>query len=170
MDLFLRSQEREKKDKLTDKDFWEIIDYIDHEYGGDSEAVTSSIIRHLKHCEDEYIFAFDDKLSELIYSLDGSVWSEELFGKEDFSEDKFLCARCAAVAGGREHYNKVKDHSEKLTSEGLHYHNGKWYASADGLITAAANAWSRKHLEDSASYPHKAKYSIKARSNKEMWA
>ncbi|MCM1523234.1 MAG: DUF4240 domain-containing protein [Ruminococcus sp.] len=169
MDLFLRSQEKEKKNEFTDKDFWEIVDFIDHEYGGDTEAVTSSIIRHLKHCEDEYIFAFDDKLAELIYSLDGKEWADELFGNDPFNEDKFLCARCSAVAAGKEHYGRVIGGEEKLNSQGLHFHNGRWYGSADGLITAAAHAWSRKHLEDTESYPHKTKYSVSSHSNTEKW-
>ena len=56
MDLFVRSHQHSKT--LTDEEFWELIHTIDHEYKGDSEAVVSSLIRHLKKCEDEYIFAF----------------------------------------------------------------------------------------------------------------
>ena len=60
-DLFRKSSERTKT--MGELDFWELIDTIDHEYGGDSEAVISSLVRHLKNCSDEYIFTFDDKLS-----------------------------------------------------------------------------------------------------------
>ena len=84
MDLFVRSHQHSKT--LTDEEFWELIHTIDHEYTGDSEAVVSSLIRHLKKCEDEYIFAFDDKLSELVHALDGKSWADELFGSEPFSE------------------------------------------------------------------------------------
>lgn len=104
MELFMRSQTTGKS--VTDKDFWEIIENIDHEYNGDSEAVISSIVRHLKHCGDSYIFSFDDKLCELIYSLDGKKWADEICG-EEFAEDKFLSARCLAVASGMETYTKV---------------------------------------------------------------
>ena len=51
MDLFVRSHQHSKT--LTDEEFWELIHTIDHEYKGDSEAVVSSLIRHLKKCEDE---------------------------------------------------------------------------------------------------------------------
>ncbi len=167
MELFKRSQEHSKN--LTDHDFWEIIDCIDHEYSGDSEAVISSLIRHLKNCEDEYIFAFDDKLAELVYALDGNKWAEELFGNDSFSEDKFLSARYAAVAEGMEKYSRILSHREKLSGEGIYDHNGKWEASTDGLISAAAEAWSRKHLESRSKYPHKTKFSTVSHSNKEMW-
>ena len=167
MELFKRRQERSKN--LTDHDFWEIIDCIDHEYSGDSEAVISSLIRHLKNCEDEYIFAFDDKLSELVYALDGRKWAEELFGKGEFSEEKFLSARYAAVSSGMEKYSRILGHREKLSDEGIYDHDGKWESSTDGLITAAAAAWSKKHLESIKKYPHKTKFCTKSHSNKEMW-
>ncbi len=168
MDLFRRSQEKNKK--LNDDDFWEIIGTIDHEYGGDSEAVLSSLVRHLKNCEDEYIFAFDDKLSELIYALDGQKWADGLFADgEEFSEEKFLCARCAAVAAGAAHYSRVIGNREKLSSDNIHEYEGRWYGVTDGLMTAAADAWTRKHLKTVNEYPHTTKYSLKSHSNKELW-
>ncbi|MCI7767929.1 MAG: DUF4240 domain-containing protein [Oscillospiraceae bacterium] len=167
MELFMRSQTTSKT--VTDKDFWEIIDSIDHEYGGDSEAVISSIVRHLKHCEDSYIFSFDDKLCELIYALDGRRWAEDIFGKEEFAEDKFLSARCVAVAAGMETYTKVLGHREAIDLSSIHFHDGKWYSATDGLITAAAEAWSAKHLMSPSKYPHVPPFSIKSHSNEEMW-
>ena len=166
MELFMRSQTTSKS--VTDKDFWEIIENIDHEYNGDSEAVISSIVRHLKHCGDSYIFSFDDKLCELIYSLDGKKWADEICG-EEFAEDKFLSARCFAVASGMETYTKILGHREKIDLSELHFDNGKWYASTDGLITAAAQAWSEKHLMSPEKYPHKPPFSLKSHSNEEMW-
>ncbi|MBQ7783891.1 MAG: DUF4240 domain-containing protein [Oscillospiraceae bacterium] len=167
MELFKRSQA--KSTMLDDNDFWEIIDCVDHEYGGDSEAVISSLIRHLKNCEDDYIFAFDDKLSEFIYALDGKCWADGLFGNEEFSEDKFLSARCAAIAGGKNHYFAIVDHKAELDADSLHFHHGRWYACTDGLLTAAKIAWSRKHLEDISKYPHNTKYPTKSHSNEDMW-
>lgn len=167
MELFMRSQATGKT--VTDTDFWEIIDNIDHEYNGDSEAVISSIIRHLKHCEDSYIFSFDDKLCELIYSLDGKEWADDIFGDGEFSEDKFLSARCFVVASGMETYTKVLEHRERIDLSELHYDKGKWYSSTDGLITSAAQAWSEKHLMSTEKYPHKPPFSLNSHSNEEMW-
>lgn len=167
MELFKRSQQRSKE--LNNEGFWEIIDCIDHEYDGDSEAVISSLIRHLKNCEDEYIFAFDDKLTEMIYNIDGKAWADEFFGNEDFSEEKFLCARCIAVAGGLQSYNKVLNHRAPLDGSEIHFHNGHYYCAADGLITTAASAWSAKHLMDKKEYPHKPAFSVKSKSNTEKW-
>lgn len=167
MDLFVRSHQHSKT--LTDEEFWELIHTIDHEYKGDSEAVVSSLIRHLKKCEDEYIFAFDDKLSELVHALDGKSWAEELFGNEPFSEEKFLSARYAAVADGMEHYSKIIGHREKLSDDHIYDHDGKWEGETDGLMTAAAEAWSYKHNEPVDKYPHKLKYDVKSHTNTEMW-
>ena len=167
MELFRRSQE--KRRILDDDGFWEIVGGIDHEYGGDSEAVISSLIRHLKVCEDEYIFAFDDKLSELLYALDGKEWADELFGDEEFSEEKFLSARCAAVAGGMNHYTRVLSHKEQLSGDNIHEYKGRWYGITDGLMTAASDAWARKHLTEVDKYPHTTKFSLKSHSNEEMW-
>ena len=167
MELFMKSQTTNKT--VTDKDFWEIIDSIDHEYGGDSEAVISSIVRHLKHCEDSYIFSFDDKLCELIYALDGKKWADDVFGNDEFAEDKFLSARCIAVASGMEAYTRVLGHRQKIDLDRIHFHDGKWYSCTDGLVTAAAQAWSEKHLTSASKYPHKPPFSIKSHSNSEMW-
>ena len=142
MDLFVRSHQHSKT--LTDEEFWELIHTIDHEYKGDSEAVVSSLIRHLKKCEDEYIFAFDDKLSELVHALDGKSWADELF-------------------------SKIIGHREKLSDDHIYDHDGKWEGETDGLMTAAAEAWSYKHNEPVSKYPHKLKYDVKSHSNAEMW-
>lgn len=167
MDLFQRSQERKKY--LTNDDFWDIIDCIDHEYSGDSEAVVSSLIHHLKRCDDEYIFAFDDKLSALMYALDGKTWADEFFGNEEFSEEKFLSARCAAVAAGLEMYTDILGHRTKLDDKHIHENENGCYSCTDGLLTAAAYAWSLKHLDDVKNYPHTPKYSLKSHSNATMW-
>ncbi len=166
-DLFRKSSERTKT--MGELDFWELIDTIDHEYGGDSEAVISSLVRHLKNCSDEYIFTFDDKLSELIYSLDGRQWAEELFGNEPFNEEKFLSARAAAVAAGRQHYFDVLGHKCPLSGEHIHEYKGRWYGITDGLITAAADAWVRKHLQEVNNYPHETSFSLKSHSNSANW-
>lgn len=168
MDLFRRSQ-KERQENLDPEGFWEIINCIDHEYGGDSEAVISSIVRHLKNCGDEYIFAFDDMVSELIYGLDGREYAEGLFEGEEFAEEKFLSARCAAIAMGAEHYDDVKNHRRKLSGENIHEYKGRWYGVTDGLMTAAADAWSRKHLDEVKNYPHKPRYCVASHSNSEMW-
>lgn len=167
MELFKKSQERSKT--LDDNGFWEIIDCIDHEYAGDREAVISSLIKHLKKCEDEYIFAFDDKLSEMLYALDGKKYAEDLFGSDEFSEEKFLCARCFAVSKGLLDYNKIKSHRAKLDGSDIHFHDGHYYCPADGIVFAAATAWSLKHLKDKSEYPHTVKYSTKSHSNEELW-
>lgn len=165
--LFRESQERSRT--LNEFDFWEIIDTIDHEYGGDSEAMLSSLVRHLKICDDNYIFAFDDKLSEMIYALDGKKWADGLFVNEPFNEEKFLSARCAAVAAGKEHYFDVLNHRANLSGEHIHYYQGRWYGITDGLITAAADAWTRKHLQEVQNYPHETAFSLKSHSNEENW-
>lgn len=167
MDLFRQSRKHSKD--FTDKDFWEIIDSIDHEYGGDSEAVLSSLVRHLKTCEDEYIFAFDDKVCELMYAIDGKSWADGLFGSEPFAEEKFLCSRCAAIAQGMDHYQKVVGHRAELSGDNIHEYQGRYYGITDGLLTAAADAWARKHLEEVKNYPHTPKFSVKSHSNAAMW-
>lgn len=167
MDLFRQSRKRSKD--FSDSDFWEIIDSIDHEYGGDSEAVLSSLVRHLKTCEDEYIFAFEDKLSELMYSLDGKAWADRLFKGEPFAEELFLCARCAAIAQGMNHYSQVVGHRAELTADNIYEYKGRYYGIADGLLTAASDAWARKHLMEVDKYPHTPKYPMKSHSNKAMW-
>lgn len=168
MDLFRRSQ-KEITENLSEEGFWEIINCIDHEYGGDSEAVISSLVRHLKNCGDEYIFAFDDMVVRLIYALDGREYAEGLFAGGEFAEEKFLSARCAAVAMGQEHYEDVICHKRKLSGENIHEYKGRWYGVTDGLVTAAADAWSRKHLDEVKNYPHTPPLSLKSHSNEALW-
>ncbi|MCC8042031.1 MAG: DUF4240 domain-containing protein [Oscillospiraceae bacterium] len=158
MDLFNLTQHIDPT--LTDESFWSIIDTIDSEYEGDSEAVVSSLVRHLSHCEDDYIFRFDDRLAELIDAIGGKEWSDDLFGNERVKKDLFLSARCRAVSMGKEHYNRIFSRKERLSDEGIYENNGVYCSTTDGLLTVAAAAWSRKNLKPIEDYPHKRNYGV----------
>lgn len=161
MDLFNLSIKNDPT--LTNDGFWEIIDGVDTEYGGDSEAVVSSLIRHLKHCDDEYIFRFDDRLTELIDAIGGKEWSDDLFGNGKVYKDKFLSARCRAVALGKKNYENILSRRTKLSDADIHEYNGKYSSCTDGLLEVAAVAWSKKHLQPVDNYPHKQKYKNSAK-------
>ncbi|MGN0666097.1 MAG: DUF4240 domain-containing protein [Huintestinicola sp.] len=156
-ELFRKTSESKKP--FTETDFWDAIDCIDLEYAGDGEALMSTLVRHLEDCSDEHIFAFDEKLAELLFTIDGKQWAEDLFGTSEFSETEYLSARCNVIANGKRYYNDIVSHREKMK----HEHD------TAALASAGAMAWAKKHHKKVADYPLTTKFSPAAHSNEIMW-
>ncbi|MGN0642947.1 MAG: DUF4240 domain-containing protein [Huintestinicola sp.] len=161
MSIFeLFKQRSEEKKSFTEEDFWEAIAFIDVEYNGDTEALLSTLIRHLEEQSDEYIFAFDEKLAELMYTLDGKEWADEIYPKgERLTDSGFRSARCNAISYGKQHYLDVLSHKAAMEE----------ITGTDELLVAGAEAWARKHTRPMEEYPHKCKFSTKTGSNVIKW-
>lgn len=59
-----------KKGQMSDSAFFQLTDLLDWRNRGNNQAVLEPLISFLAEAGDEVIFAFDDKMVELLYALD----------------------------------------------------------------------------------------------------
>lgn len=75
---------------------------------GDKNAL-APLIRVLSKLPDEKIFSFEDIMVELLYTLDTrKLFTQCKKANPNAGDRMFLNARCAALTGGKEYYEKVK--------------------------------------------------------------
>lgn len=71
------------KKKMSAIDFFHITDtYLDWDKKGDDMAVVEPLIAFLAQWGDDLIFAFDDTMAELLYSLDTRKIAEVIYKDE----------------------------------------------------------------------------------------
>lgn len=144
--------------KMYDLDFFHFTDMLDWSKEGDE--VLEPLIAFLAEWGDNVIFAFDDKMAELLYSLDTyNVAKYMIEGSQYFSPDGFLYARCAALVNGKPYYNAVLKGRKKLSMD----------LDFEDILYVPMEAWGRLHDEDSGKYPHNTRLSYETYSNKDGW-
>lgn len=156
--IFIQSIIAEKR--MTDIDFFYFTDMLDWSKQGDDMAVLEPLIACLAQWGDELIFAFDDKMTELLYSLDSRAIANSIYkDMEHFSGDEFLYIRCTALVNGKPHYNAVLKGRRKLKAN----------MEFEAILYVPMLAWARRHGKDTDDYSHATKLSYETGSNEEGW-
>lgn len=120
------------------------------------------MITYLSELPDEEIFAFDDIMAELLYSLDTKRNYNVASKYEEYcSDDSFLYSRCVALVNGADFYEKAR--------------NGKadkdiWKYEFEAILYVPARAWAKKHNDDESNYPHLSPLSYETGSNTAEWS
>ena len=141
--------------KMPDSVFFQLTDLLDNSDRSnrvDDEAVLEPLISFLAKLGDDVIFAFDDKMAELLYALDTKDIKERM-NKEnamEYSADDFLYARCVALVNGESLYNSIVSGTRKLS----------WNLEYRPILYVPAKAWARLHNESRNQYPHKYSYEV----------
>lgn len=95
-------------------DFFHLTDvYLDWEKKGDDNAVIEPLITLLATWGDDLIFAFDDMMAELLYSLDTQKIAWDVYKSSNFSADEFLYIRCVALINSKRSYNVLSTAEKK---------------------------------------------------------
>lgn len=146
--------------KMSAIDFFHITDmYLDWEKQGDDLAVLEPLIALLSQWGDELIFAFDDTMAELLYSLDTKEIAQKIYKGKEFSADEFLYTRCVALVNSKPFYNNVVKGRRRLKND----------LTFEAILCVPAFAWARRHGKAAKDYPHVTEFSIETMSNKEAW-
>ncbi|WP_276641876.1 CbrC family protein [Trichococcus flocculiformis] len=146
--------------KMYDLDFFHFTDMLDWSKQGNDEAVLDPLVSFLSTYGDNVIFAFEDKMTELLYALDTYDIAKHLI--EDWgyiSSDGFLYARCMALVNGKSYYTAILKGKKKLSKD----------MEFESLLYVPRNAWCRLHHERDDNYPHKTELSYETFSNKKGW-
>lgn len=156
--IFIQAIMYEKK--MSAIDFFHITDaYLDWDKQGDDLAVLEPLIALLAKWGDDLIFAFDDTMAELLYSLDTREIAQKIYKGEDFSADEFLYIRCIALINSKPFYNAVVKGRKKLKKD----------LTFEPILYVPALAWARCHGSNTDKYPHVTKFSIETMSNCGGW-
>lgn len=156
--IFIQAILYEKK--MSALDFFYLTDaYLDWEKQGDNLAVLEPLIALLAKWDDELIFAFDDTMAELLYSLDTRKIAQAIYKGEDFSADEFLYIRCVALVNSKRFYNDIVSGRKKLKRE----------LTFEPILYVPALAWERRHGKEAPEYPHTTKFCYETMSNCEGW-
>ena len=159
-DLPVWVQDILKKGKMLTIDFFMIMNTLDWKHEGDNEKVLKPLIAYLAYYGDNMIFAFDDKMAELLYSLDTyEIASKCMEDPSSFSSDEFLYTRCVALINGRPYYNSILKGKKNLPKD-MDY---------EDLLYVPMKAWAKAHNESTDKYPHRTPISYETFSNKEGW-
>lgn len=97
---------------MDESGFWELIGSLEWRHEGNDELVIKPVVTKLAAMPLEAIESFEEILAQKLYALDGRAWAREIGtawwgGDPPVSVDKFLYARCAVVANGKEFYESV---------------------------------------------------------------
>lgn len=149
-----------EKGSMHDLDFFHFTDMLDWSKQGDDDAVLEPLVSFLSQYGDNVIFAFEDKMTELLYTLDSYEIAKPLIEKwGHISSDGFLYARCTALINGKPYYNAILKGKKKLSAD----------KEFESILYVPMNAWKRLHRTNEENYPHITKLSYETFSNKEGW-
>lgn len=124
---------------LSEDQFWQLINLLDWEKTGDSNAVIEPLVASLSTRSIEAIQTFEDRLSEKLYLLDGEQYAQHTGDNaykdgREFSVDTFLYARCCVIANGQEFYKSVLDNPLEMPKN----------LTFSALLRVASTAYLRK--------------------------
>ena len=141
-----------EKGQMSDSVFFQFTDLLDWRKRGNNQAVLEPLITFLAESGDEAIFAFDDKMAELLYALDTRKVADLMIGNGNvvLSADEFLYARCVALVNGESTYRAVLNGTEKLRAD----------IEFRPILYVPSRAWARRHNENRRKYPHKYCYEV----------
>ena len=146
--------------RMFDIDFFYFTNMLDWDKQGNDEAVLEPLIAFLAKWGDSVIFAFHDKMAELLFTLDTYNIAKPIIESEVyFSPDIFLYARCVALVNGKSYYNAILKGRKKLSAN----------LDFEAILYVPMDAWERLHNENSDRYPYVPKVSYETYSNEVGW-
>lgn len=146
--------------RLTDNDFWNIINLLNWNQTEDN-AIVEPAIAHLTTLTIGMIYQFEDKLSKKLYQLDKKIFAEQdnengYHSGNYFSVDIFLYARACVVANGEQVFQKVLNTPSEFPKD----------MTFEPLLYIAEEAYKRKTGQQ---MKYLRQYNYETFSNKEGW-
>jgi hypothetical protein len=130
---------------MTDFEFWDLIARVDLQAldGGDEDGAVLPVRTALSGRTEAQLADFEEALAQKLYAIDGEAYAQNA-GESGSSDDAFLYARLYVVAKGRDFYETVRSHTERMPKsidqwcESLRYvHKYAWEA----LTGRTASLW-----------------------------
>lgn len=152
--------------EVNDPEFWSVIALFNWKKE-DEEDILKPAIRFLSKQSDEYIFKFDEKMTLLLYMIDGDKWADgylKSLNTNYLSPDDFLYCRCTVVANGPVYYTGVFAGTIPFDAS----------YSFEDLLYLPMTAWAKKHGKEMEAmvdeYPYSTTISSETGCNEKNWA
>jgi hypothetical protein len=143
---------------FTEEQFWQLIELFDWKQKNRADIIQPAV-RALSNMPISAIYLFEDFLSKQLFDLDTKEHAKAYMEQQTedyFSVDDFLYVRCAAVAEGREYYEKVKNNPSELSAD----------IDFEHILSVAADAYKIKTGRD---FEYSPLYNYETKSNTEKW-
>lgn len=147
----------ERKDRLTEQQFWSIIDALNWDKEEDTEIVAPAI-EALVDLSIAQIYDFEDKLTDKLHQLDQKKIAEQTGYQADeyFSLDRFLYARACVIANGKDAFEEVLTDVTSMPKD----------LTFEPLLSLAAQAY---HKKTNKSFKYIPAVSYETYANQEGW-
>jgi hypothetical protein len=147
---------------MTDSEFWNLIAlvHIKSLDRGDEETAVHPVQRALLTKKEAELVEFEEALAQKLYAIDGEVYAKNA-GESGRSDDAFLYARLYVVARGREHYETVLSHPERMPKS-----IGEW---CEPLLYVHKYAWEKLTGRSVSEWPYCPTVSYESGSNAALW-
>lgn len=143
---------------FTEDEFWQIIALFDWQQKKREDIVRPAVTA-LSQMPVSAIYLFEDFLSEKLFDIDTKDHAKAYMNQQHddfFSVDDFLYVRCAAVAEGRDYYEKIKNNPSALSAD----------IDFEHILYLAADAYKLKTGRD---FEYSPRFNYETRSNVEKW-
>jgi Protein of unknown function (DUF4240) len=143
---------------FTEEQFWQLIELFDWKQKKRADIIQPAVTA-LSKMPVSAIYLFEDFLSKKLFDIDTREHAKAYMNQQTddyFSVDDFLYVRCAAVAEGREYYEKIKNNPSELSPD----------IDFEHILSVAADAYKRKTGRD---FEYSPLYNYETKSNVEKW-
>jgi hypothetical protein len=148
---------------MTDAEFWNLIARVDHQAldRGDEADAVLPVRAALSGKTEAELVEFQEALAQKLFAIDGEAYAQNA-GESGSSDDAFLYARLYVVARGREFYEAVRCHPERMPKSIrewceplLYVHKYAWEALTGRLVSQ---------------WPYSPTVSYESGSNPDLWS
>lgn len=143
-------------------DFFHITDMYLNWDAEDDEAIVEPLIDFLAEWGDDLIYAFDDRMAQLLYDIDTKAVASKAYKDDEYmSPDMFLYNRCVALINSKPFYNQVHNGKRKLNKD----------CEFEIILYVPARAWAKLHNKDEDEYYacHETPVCVETYSNEVGW-
>lgn len=148
---------------MTDSQFWNLISRVDLQAleRGEEEAAVLPVQMALSGKTEAELAEFEEALAQKLYAIDGEAYAQNA-GESGSSDDAFLYARLYVVAKGRDFYEAVRVHPERMPRS-----IEQW---CESLLYVHRYTWETLTGRSASLWPFTPSVSYESGSNPALWS
>lgn len=148
---------------MTDSEFWNLIALVDLQAldRGDEQGAVQPVRAALSAKSEVELAEFEEALAQKLYAIDGEVYAQNA-GESGASDDAFLYARLYVVAKGRDFYDAILLHPERMPKS-----TEQW---CESLLYVHKYAWEALTGRSASLWPFTPSVSYESGSNPNLWS
>lgn len=148
---------------MTDSEFWNLVARVNLRAldCGDGEAAVLPVRAGLLGKTEAELADFEEALTQKLFAINGEAYAKNA-GESGGSDDAFLYARLYVVAKGREFYEAVRSHPERMPKS-----IREW---CEPLLYVHKYAWEALTGRSASQWPFSPTVSYESGSNPNLWS